>query len=85
LRQCFGEAKDPWWRSVLLSAIALSRQDAAMEFLFDLVRTESLDAEGAIETILRSGPSDETLLALKNIVANNPRLVRAFEGHRNSR
>jgi HEAT repeat protein len=85
LRECFGEAKDAWWRSVLLSAIALTRQDAAMEFLFDLVRTESLDAEGAIETILRSGPSDQTLLALKNIVANNPRLIRAFEGNRNSR
>jgi HEAT repeat protein len=85
LRQCFDEAKDPWWRSVLLSAIALTRQDAALEFLIDLVRRESLDAEGAIEAILRSGPSDETVQALDKLVANNPRLARAVGGHRNSR
>ena len=85
LRQCFDEAKDPWWRSVLRSAIALTRQDAALEFLIDLVRRESLDAEGAIEAILRSGPSDETVQALDKLVANNPRLARAVGGHRNSR
>jgi HEAT repeat protein len=85
LRQCFDEAKDPWWRSVLLSAIALTRQDAALEFLIDLVRRESLDAEGAIDAILRSGPSDETVQALDKLVANNPRLARAVAGHRNSR
>jgi HEAT repeat protein len=85
LRECFGEAKEPWWRSVLLSAIALTRQDAALEFLFDLVRTESLDAEGAIKAILRSGPSDETVQALDKLVANNPRLARAVAGQRNSR
>jgi len=85
LRECFRSAKDPWWRSVLLSAIALTRQDSAMEFLFDLVRTESLDAEGAIEAILHSGPSDEIVQALENMVANNPRLARALAGHRNSR
>ncbi len=85
LRQCFDEAKDPWWRSVLLSAIALTRQAAALEFLIDLVRRESLDAEGAIDAILRSGPSDETVQALDKLVANNPRLARAVAGHRNSR
>ncbi len=57
LREGFAKADDPWWRSVLLSAIALTRQDAALEFLLDLVRTESLNAEGAIEAILRSMPS----------------------------
>ena len=50
---------DPWFCSVLLSAIALTRQDAALEFLLDQVRTESLQAEAAIEAILRSMPSDE--------------------------
>jgi HEAT repeat protein len=85
LHECFRSAKDPWWRSVLLSAITLTRQDSAMEFLFDLVRTESLDAESAIDAILRSGPSDETVQALEKVVANNPRLARAVAGHRNSR
>ena len=53
---------------VLLSGIALTRLDPAMEFLLDLVRTESLDAEGAIEAILRAAPSDEIVSALENLV-----------------
>ena len=84
LRECFREAKDPWWRSVLLG----NRSNPARcghGVSVGSCATESLDAEGAIEAILRSGPSSETLQALKKVVANNPRLVRAFEGHRNSR
>ncbi len=75
LRECFVKADDPWWRSVLLSAIALTRQDAALEFLLDLVRTESLNAEGAIEAILRSMPSQEFVKRLEKLVAGNPRLA----------
>ena len=78
MREGFAKADDPWWRSVLLSAIALTRQDAALEFLLDLVRTESLNAEGAIEAILRSMPSDETMKRLEKLVASNPRLARVF-------
>lgn len=59
LRKCCEEASDPWFRSVLLSAIALTRQEAAVEFLLDLVRSESLQAEAAMEAILRSAPSGE--------------------------
>jgi hypothetical protein len=82
LRDHLLRANDPWWRSVLLSAIALCRQEAAMEFLFEQVRTESLQAEGAIEAILRSGPSTETVQRLEEIVAPNPRLARVFNQHR---
>jgi HEAT repeat protein len=78
LRESLAEAHDPWWRSVLLSAIALTRQDAALEFLFDLVREESLDAEPAIEVILRSMPSKEVTERLGKLVKNNPRLQRFF-------
>lgn len=85
LRECFAKANDPWWRSVLLSAIALTRQDAALEFLFDLVGTESLDAEPAIEALLRSMPSSEIVQRLERSVAGNPRLVRAFATHQASR
>ncbi|HZQ95746.1 MAG TPA: HEAT repeat domain-containing protein [Candidatus Sulfotelmatobacter sp.] len=85
LQQYFGQAKDPWWQSVLLSSIALTRQEAALEFLLDLVRTESLHAEGAIEAILRSGPPDETCRTLEKLVADNPRLARALATHRGSR
>jgi HEAT repeat protein len=81
LRGCFLKAADPWWRSVLLSAIALTRQDEAIEFLFELVRTESLSAEGAIEAILRSMPSSETINRLEKMVASNPRLTRVFAAH----
>ena len=85
LREHFGDAKDPWWRSVLLSAIALTRADAATEFLLNLVRTESVDAEAAIEAILRAAPSDEIVSALENLVRDNPPLSNAFAAHRPSR
>jgi HEAT repeat protein len=73
---------DPWFRSVLLSAIALTRQDAALEFLLDQVRTESRLAEAAIEAILRATPSSETIKQLEEMVAGNPRLARAIAAHR---
>jgi hypothetical protein len=78
VRDRFAEASDPWFRSVLLSAIALIRQDAAVEFLLDLVRTESLSAEAAIEAILRAMPSDEVAKRLQELVAGKQRLARAF-------
>jgi HEAT repeat protein len=78
LRECFSTANDPWWRSVLLSAIALTRQDAALEFLLELVKTESLDAEAAMEALLRSRPSPEITDRLERLVAGWPRLKRAF-------
>lgn len=65
-----------WFRSVLLSAIALTRQREAFDFLLDLIRTESLNAEGAIEAILRSGPSAEITQNLEQAVSGNPRLAR---------
>ncbi len=82
LRECFDHTADPWFRSVLLSAIALTRQDVAVTFLFDLVRTESMQAEAAIEAILRSAPPEETVKRLEELVKGNPRLARAFATHR---
>jgi HEAT repeat protein len=78
LRESFVKADDPWWRSVLLSAIALTRQDAAFEFLLDLVDTESLHAEAAIEAVLRSMPSSEIIQRLERSVKGNPRLAHAL-------
>jgi HEAT repeat protein len=71
-------AHDPWFRSVLLSAIALTRHDAAMEFLLDLVKTDSIDAERAVEAVIRSIPSTETMQRLEKLVAPNPRLARTL-------
>ncbi len=85
LRERFAKESDPWFCSVLLSAIALTRQDAATEFLLDQVRTESLQAEAAIEAILRSAPSDEITKRLEKLVAGNRRLARAFAKANSSR
>lgn len=82
LRERFADAPDPWFCSVLLSAIALTRQDAALEFLLDQVRTESLQADAAIEAILRSMPSAEVTKRLEDLVAGNPRLAHAFAANR---
>jgi len=78
LQKSLDAAPDPWFRSVLLSAIALTRQDAAMEFLLDLVKSESIDAERAIEAIVRSLPSNEIMHRLEKLVAPNSRLARAL-------
>ena len=84
LREYVDKATDSWWRSVLLSAISLTRQEEALEFLLELVRTESLDAEAAIEAVLRSVPSQEIIQRLESLVAENARLKRAFATHRSA-
>jgi len=84
LRESFAKARDPWWRSVLLSAIALTRQDAALEFLLELVGKDGLDAEPAMEAVLRSMPSPAVVERLEALVADNSRLKRAFAAQRKS-
>lgn len=84
LKEHIVRANEPWWRSVLLSAIALTRQNSALEFLLEVVETESPDAEGAIEAILRSMPSAEILKNLEELTADNPRLRRAFAANSKS-
>jgi len=85
LRNALAKAIDPWFRSVLLSAIALTRQDGALEFLLELVRKESTDAEGAIEAVLRSMPAQEVIQRLDGLTKSNPRLARAFATHKASK
>jgi HEAT repeat protein len=75
------EAHDPWFRSVLLSAIALTRQQAAVDFLFACIRTESLNSEAAIEAILQSMPAPQMIKQLEEIVSNNGRLTRVLASH----
>lgn len=84
LRQALSHAIDPWFRSVLLSAIALTRQDAAFDFLLEQVRKEPLDAEAAIEALLRSMPGQDVVDRLESAVKGNPRLTRAFATHKPS-
>jgi HEAT repeat protein len=82
LRKALDTASDPWFRSVLLSAIALTRQDVAMDFLLDLVKSDSLDAERAIEAVIRSIPSEEVLRRLEDLVKGNPRLANILATQR---
>lgn len=77
-----GRDDDPWFQSVLLSAIALTRQEDAQAFLFGLVPAESPYAEAAIEAILRSGPLPETVNQLERMVRDKPRLATAFAKYR---
>ena len=78
LRECLEKTRDPWFLSVLLSAIGFTRQDAAVEYLIELVRTESLHAEAAVEALLRSMPSEEITRRLEKLVSANPHLARAY-------
>lgn len=77
-------AADRWFRSVLLSAIALTRQEEAIEYLLELVREESLDAEVAIQALIRSGPADDVVKKLDKLVAGNPGLTLVLEAQRST-
>jgi len=85
LRTRFLDKSDPWFQSVLLSAIALTRQEAALEFLLGLVRKESVEAEAAAEAIVRAMPSPEVLKQLEEVASENPRLARVLAKHRSAR
>ena len=83
LCNAFADAPDPWFRSVLLSAIALTRQEAAINFLLDLVKNESRDAESAITALFGSAPSEDLIEGLKKLTAGNPRLARLIAAQTN--
>jgi HEAT repeat protein len=85
LRERFAVERDGWFRSVLLSAIALTRQPEALNFLFQLIRTEPLNAEAAITALVESKPAPEVLKQLEERVSGNPGLARVFEAQRKVR
>jgi hypothetical protein len=84
LKERWDRTRDPWFRSVLLSAMALTRQSSATVFLLDLVKADSMQSEQAVEALLRALPADSTLMRLKELVAGNPRLERVFAENSNS-
>jgi hypothetical protein len=68
LRSTFAAASDSWFRSTVLSAIALTRRQEAIDWLLDLVANEEDDeATGAHEALCRSAPSDATQERLKQL------------------
>jgi hypothetical protein len=82
LHDCMGATKDPWFRSVLLSAIALTRQEAAVELLLDCIPKDSVDAPPALEALLRSMPSEDLVERIEKLVNDNPRLRRVLAEQR---
>ena len=67
LRSTFARARHEGFRAALLSAIALTRQQEATEWLLDLVAKNGLDAADAQEAICRAAPSEATLERLKKL------------------
>ena len=81
LKDTLEQAPNAWWCSVLLSAIALTRQEIAYEFLLNQIGSESLDAAGAIDAIVRAAPP-EIIGRAERAVAANPRLARHLAAQR---
>ncbi len=67
LRSSFGKARDPWFRTAALSAIALTRQQEATDWLLDIIAKEHPHAADACEALCRSAPSAATLDRLRQL------------------
>jgi hypothetical protein len=68
LRSTFAAARDSWFRTTVLSAIALTRRQEATDWLLNLVANDEDDqAAGAHEALCRSAPSTATQDRLKQL------------------
>jgi hypothetical protein len=67
LRTTFGGSRDLWFRTTLLSAIALTRQQEATDWLLDLIASDDAEANSAHEALCRSAPSADTQDRLKEL------------------
>jgi hypothetical protein len=67
LRTTFAKARDPWFRTAVLSAMALTRQQEATDWLLDLIANEQRHAADAHEALCHSAPSAATLDRLKQL------------------
>ncbi|HTF67793.1 MAG TPA: hypothetical protein VK638_34455 [Edaphobacter sp.] len=67
LSTVFAKARDPWFRSAVLSAMALTRQQEATDWLLDLIANEQRHSADAHEALCRSAPSAATLDRLKQL------------------
>lgn len=71
---------DPWFTGVLLSAIALTRLPAAIDFLLATISGDERPAPEAIEALSRIVPNDELRLRMQQAVeqADSMRLRQAL-------
>jgi hypothetical protein len=67
LRTTFAKARDTWFRTAVLSAIALTRQQEATDWLLDLIANEHPHAAYIHDALCRSAPSTAILDRLKQL------------------
>jgi hypothetical protein len=67
LSAVFAKARDPWFRTAVLSALALTRQQEATDWLLDLIANEQTHAADAHEALSRTARSVATLDRLKQL------------------
>lgn len=74
---------DPWFIGVLLSAVALTRLPAGIDFLLDAIERETREAPLAIEALARLEPGEELRARIAEAVqqTGSPRLLKALEEH----
>jgi hypothetical protein len=77
------ERDNSWFDGVLLSAIALCRLPAALDYLVSIIESGAREAPVAIEAIGRAGPSDESRARVEQAVQKegSQRLAKAFSEH----
>jgi hypothetical protein len=67
LQTTFGAARDRWFRTTVLTAIALTRQQEATDWLIGLIASDDVRAADAHEALCRSAPSVATQDRLKQL------------------
>jgi hypothetical protein len=67
LRTTFAKARESWFRTAVLSAVALTRQQQATDWLLELFANEQRHAADAHEALCRSAPSAATLDRLRQL------------------
>jgi hypothetical protein len=67
LRATFLKARDAWFRTAVLSAIALTRRQEATDWLLDLIANEPSHAADAHQALCRSAPPTATLERLQQL------------------
>jgi len=67
LKESFTRSRDPWFRTALLSAIALTRQDEAYNWLLTLIESDDGDTKDAHEALCRSNPPTTILERLTKL------------------
>jgi hypothetical protein len=67
LQKTFDAARDPWFRTTVLTAIALTRQQEATDWLIGLIANDDVEAAAAHEALCRSAPSVATQDRLKQL------------------